>query len=381
MRQLEALTSLRFFAAFFVLAFHYQAIFAPNPGRTSIVTLGYTGVTFFFVLSGFILAYTYSAVDFTVRGTWRRYILARIARIYPVFIVSLVIALPFFLAQVARIDNSLLKFAYASSAVLAPLGLHAWVPGAACALNCPSWSISAEIFFYALFPLLLPAIAARPRQWLVITLGTWIAMSAVYFVLWSGVATGISIIDNQSTTEALLAAHLIKFLPLGRLPEFMLGILVYCAWSDPRPLLTPRQAIATAALAALFISLFTEHIPVVLLHNGLTALIWAPLIFAAAGVTSGMLTWPLLTFLGRISFSLYLLHIPVSNAVQSIDKRLLGDTLLQFPYLTAFTTLLLAILLSIAVYGLIEEPARRWNLRRFGRPIPAEPASPAQSRA
>jgi peptidoglycan/LPS O-acetylase OafA/YrhL len=74
--------------------------------------------------------------------------------------------------------------------------------------------------------------------------------------------------------------------------------------------------------------------------------------------------------------------MPVSNAVQSLDKRLLGDTLLQFPYLTAFTTMVLAILLSIAVYGLVEEPGRRWILRRFGRPVPVpNPAETARPTA
>src|SRR5262249_3327802 len=92
---LNALTSLRFFAAMYVLAFHY----APSNASSSFLRFGYTGVTFFFILSGFILAHNYQGVDFRDRFNRYSYFSARIARIYPVFLLSLLASLPFALAH------------------------------------------------------------------------------------------------------------------------------------------------------------------------------------------------------------------------------------------------------------------------------------------
>src|SRR5216684_4890803 len=92
--RLPALTSLRFFAAFHVVIFHFQAmqIFIGPVWFQKLSSIGYVGVSFFFVLSGFILVYTYAGRPMILKNFWR----ARFARIYPAYAFSLLVTALFF---------------------------------------------------------------------------------------------------------------------------------------------------------------------------------------------------------------------------------------------------------------------------------------------
>src|SRR5437899_7700201 len=93
----KSLTSLRFFAAMHVLAFHnhLDALMDLPGGIRSIIRTGYVSVSLFFVLSGFILAYTYHGDREGVSFDRRSFLAARLARIYPVYLVGLLLAAPF----------------------------------------------------------------------------------------------------------------------------------------------------------------------------------------------------------------------------------------------------------------------------------------------
>ncbi|GLS42260.1 acyltransferase family protein [Methylobacterium brachythecii] len=366
---LPALTSLRFFAAFYVLVFHYDRFFFPDGPRNTAILLGHTGVTFFFVLSGFILAYTYHAVDFGDRIVRRRYLLARFARIYPAFLLSLAISLPWFAAWVLKSEPPL-KWLMASGAVLAPLGLHAWVPGAACSLNCASWSISVEAFFYLLFPLLLPLVLRRPVEYALAALGLWAVFGAFGTLLWNRYAPGVSLIEPEPAgATAMLLAQGIKYDPLLRLPEFIAGLVLFAWWQRMRPAAPPdasdrrgslaKPFLGAAALAAIVLVLIDPYVPGPLMHNGLSALAWAPLILAGAELRGGILASAPLVFLGRISFALYLLHLPAYAAINSLDRALHGAITGPSPWLGVALATALSLALAALVHLYVEEPARR----------------------
>lgn len=144
---LAQLTSLRFFAALHVLAFHSVQLTEAPALVTNFVNNGYLSVSFFFILSGFILTHSY--VDkMSDRHDFRRFAIARFARTYPVYLLALVVALP----QITQpFDNPLMA--------LATLGLiQAWCPPTSMNgffWNSPGWTLSVEFFFYLAFPLLL----------------------------------------------------------------------------------------------------------------------------------------------------------------------------------------------------------------------------------
>jgi peptidoglycan/LPS O-acetylase OafA/YrhL len=104
---------------------------------------GATGVSFFFVLSGFVLTWSARSHD-TAAGFWRR----RIARIYPVHLVTAVAAM--------LLGSAILGQPRPTGQQLAAnlLLIHSWWPAWWQTLNPVSWSLACEAFFYATFPVL-----------------------------------------------------------------------------------------------------------------------------------------------------------------------------------------------------------------------------------
>ena len=147
------LTSIRFFAAFYVVLVHsvemtHHVEIATWGGR--FLRSGYTAVGFFFVLSGYILAHVYLNTErpFIRRDFW----LSRFARAYPLLLASLFLDWPRDL--VARVALHGLRSGILRSFVeliSETLLLQSWYPIFR-GINGPSWSISAEAFFYLLFP-------------------------------------------------------------------------------------------------------------------------------------------------------------------------------------------------------------------------------------
>jgi peptidoglycan/LPS O-acetylase OafA/YrhL len=368
--QLDGLTSLRFFAAFYVLLFHYTLVDPPGPNRTDLFVYGYSGVSFFFILSGFILSYNYKNTDFGDAKNINKFLLARFARIYPVYIFSLLIAVPFLLSAVAKHKTNEV-FAIAGI-IYAPLGLHAWIPGAACTLNCPSWSISTEFFFYLIFPFVMPLVFFIPIRWVAISFILFVLSGAVMSGVWAVFGDGgypleVSWDRGQS---ARLASDFAKFFPPARLPEFISGIVLFVFWRKYGKAAQSRRALVLALAGGVTLAFLGNWLPAVLMHNGLTALCWIPIIWAGANSQRGLITSKPLVFLGKISYSLYLTHGTVLAIVGSIDKRLFSDYLKHHPFLSLLVATLSALCASALVYLFIEEPFRHAILRRWRPPAP-----------
>jgi len=185
--RLPALTSLRFFAAFHVVIFHFQAMqtFIGPVWFQKLSSIGYVGVSFFFVLSGFILVYTYAGRPMVLKNFWR----ARFARIYPAYAFSLLVTAPFFFYAVLTMNFPFFVWAkthlkLASALVLSLL--HAWVPPAALTWNAVAWSLSVEAFFYVLFPFLLLVLVRRSQpQLLLIAAVSWLTSLVFLALMWS----------------------------------------------------------------------------------------------------------------------------------------------------------------------------------------------------
>jgi len=356
--RLPALTSLRFFAAFHVVIFHFQAmqIFIGPAWFQKLSSIGYVGVSFFFVLSAFILVYTYAGRPMILKNFWR----ARFARIYPAYAFSLLVTAPFFFYAALTMNIPFFVWAKAhlklASALVLSL-LQAWVPPAALTWNAVAWSLSVEAFFYVLFPFLLLVLVRRSQpQLLLIAAVSWLTslvFSGSYVVL---NPDRLSIVNADVLGAFWLNA--LKFNPLARLPEFLLGMACGFLFLRSRRESKLASLLVLSGIAALVVVVFfNAAIPYPILHTALLAPAFAAIVygFALRPNWGTILENPWLVLCGDASYSLYLLH---SMIVGMYFHSTTGQLRYQSP-MGILVFVLIAVSISALVYRFIEEPARR----------------------
>jgi peptidoglycan/LPS O-acetylase OafA/YrhL len=356
--RLPALTSLRFFAAFHVVIFHFQAmqIFIGPAWFQKLSSIGYVGVSFFFVLSGFILVYTYAGRPMILKNFWR----ARFARIYPAYAFSLLVTAPFFFYAALTMNIPFFVWAKAhlklASALVLSL-LQAWVPPAALTWNAVAWSLSVEAFFYVLFPFLLLVLVRRSQQQLLlIAAASWLTslvFSGSYVVL---NPDHLSVVNADVLGAFWLNA--LKFNPLARLPEFLLGMACGFLFLRSRRESKLALPLVLSGIAALLVVVyFSAVIPYPILHTALLAPAFAAIVygFALRPNWGAILENRWIVLCGDASYSLYLLH---SMIVGMYFHSTTGQLRYQSP-MGILVFVLIAVSISALVYRFIEEPARR----------------------
>lgn len=356
--RLPAVTSLRFFAAFHVVIFHFQAmqIFIGPAWFQKLSSIGYVGVSFFFVLSGFILVYTYAGRPMILKNFWR----ARFARIYPAYAFSLLVTGPFFFYAVLTMNIPFFVWAKAHLKLASTLVLsllQAWVPQAALTWNAVAWSLSVEAFFYILFPFLLLFFVRRSElHLLIIAAASWLtslALSGSYVVL---NPDHLSVVNADVLGAFWLNA--LKFNPLVRLPEFLLGMacgFLFLRSHREKNLALPLVLSGIAAL--IVVVYFSAVIPYPILHTALLAPAFAAIVygFALRPKWGALMESRLLVLCGDASYSLYLLH---SMIIGMYFHNTTGQLRYQSP-IGVLVFVLIAVTISALVYRFIEEPARR----------------------
>lgn len=136
-QQLPALTGLRFFAALLVLCVHFGRWLAmPTPLHT-LIGRGGVSVGLFFVLSGFILTHTYCTASGSFRGTPGAFYVARFARIYPVYLCGIGLALMTVNPWAVPVHTPHLLIL-----VLTMSLIQSWFPPLQAIINGPGWSLS-----------------------------------------------------------------------------------------------------------------------------------------------------------------------------------------------------------------------------------------------
>jgi peptidoglycan/LPS O-acetylase OafA/YrhL len=361
-RDVPALSGLRFVAAAYVVLFHTWPVFLPShPGPlywNQFVSLGYIAVSFFFVLSGFILATVYPATLNSMPLEKRAFWQARFARIYPIYAISMVLACPFVLATASWHSRAYqlprMVFLTISNGSL----LQAWHPILSGNWNRPTWSVSVEAFFYLIFPLAAGWVVRCRRHLPALIGGLWL-MS-----LFSS-AVVITLFHRLSAT--LPQVEIFLFNPLLRLPEFLVGVS-FAAWLAQDPRVRPVPAWTSAMLCLMLIPLMVR-LPWLLVSNGLLAPVFGMAIAhisRSRGIFAHLLEHPLLVRLGHASFSLYLLHLPVllwmtyimskGTAVERLTRPWPGrkDSPIYFCLYW-----MLVVALSLLSYSFVETPARR----------------------
>ena len=221
--RVESLTGLRWFAAFGVFVHHFFA-FAPIPRLDKIAPLGVTGVSFFFVLSGFVLTWSFFDRDTAGRFYWRR-----VARIYPLVVVTTLVALPVFYGPTAFAKPWDL-----GAVTLSLVLLHGWfsgIPQIFFAGNPASWSLSCEAFFYALFPGFIRTFLRRSVPVLLGLAALFVVLKWA-MLLWVRYEPPGHLLGTSIPLSSFLLGS-----PVGRVWEFLLGVAVGSAvrrgWRPP----------------------------------------------------------------------------------------------------------------------------------------------------
>lgn len=346
--EIRPLTGLRFVAAFWVFLFHMQARwpftdFAP---AREIIAKGAFGMSLFFMLSGFILAYRYAN-----RLDLKDYVVNRVARIYPVYLAAAIVTLPWIGVEIST--ESFNAFIHSLGRLVLLVGsnifaIQAWFPEMFKIWNDGgSWSISTEAFFYVMLPALLPAlIALRPKALWKVVVGCWLA----------SFLPGVSELFFKSEGTPFYSV------PIYRLPEFVIGIAVLLMMR--RGMKVP-PSYANWGAAALFI--FYLALPVPLMHWVGNNWIVVPAIglslitlATGKGFVSRFLGSPLMEWLGKISYCFYSFQVLVILFCLSYRDDI-GKAVppLSSNGLLAIIAFFVLIGISAAGYYLIEEPCRK----------------------
>ena len=379
-KSIPAITGLRFFAALLIVFNHTFGLgLFPLPALYNPILA--QGVSFFFVLSGFVLAINYR--DFSKAGAFRNYYAARIARVYPLYLSVLILSVILRYIADGGMEFSRDDFSkFFSEAFL----VQAWLSGVnvTMAFNPPGWTISAEALFYVTMPFFVIERTRKPA--LLATAFAVVLLLA--FAQWTGLPLAF---DRYSLL------HLIAENPVGRLPEFVLGIflgrLFLARPHAPRGSVALWTAIELAAIASCYYSSWMSRylssypeprtiigaVPAAIIFGSGAAPAFGALIYIFArqgGRLSQAVGNRFWVYLGESSFALYLIHLPLILSPWFIAPFFDGYAHLtavqKVGTYVALTATLLAV--SAVLHELIEERFRD-RIRRALSPAPTARAA------
>lgn len=358
---IRPLTSLRICAALWVLVYHFRLHLDLGLERLGLVAKGYLGVDLFFILSGFILSHVYLRLVETGSFNYRSFLWARLARVYPVHLVTLIATLMIWgvaLVLGARFD----PMAFDPWALPQQLLLiHAWGTTPTVQWNFPSWSISAEWFAYLSFPVAAVASLALGRR-----PGRFVAACLVLFVVLFLLTQSRGVLFTDMT--ARIGA-------LRIVPAFLMGAALHRLGSelDLSPVVARLGVFASVIWVVATASLRTSDL---LIWPGLAALIFFLAETAKVGRT-GLMASGLLVYLGEISYAVYMTHLPIDIAYFHILSRIAPGLHGVWAWVAWIGVFGLCLVASMAVYHGVERPARAWLRARdpFVRRPAAEPGA------
>lgn len=335
---LPAVTSLRWLCAFYVFLFHFQnrAPFDVPPSIASVLTHGAVGMTFFFVLSGFILTYVYFESPRYSPGSYLR---ARFARIYPAYAITVTLA---FLLVGYQLDGEKAVVNLIANVFVVQGWFFQLFPYG---INGGTWSLSVEAFFYLLFPLLLPLIGGRSERQL------FVCLAMFWAATW--IPGHVNSLFSPDQWSAFYSS------PVYRLPEFIIGMCLGVLYIRGKfSLLRLPWIVILGSQTLLFWCLAWQSGAAFLTLNWIAVPVFAILIYTCAlRPHLPVLSAAWLVMLGEISYGFYLFQfIPFHFLVQYVNRVPRGERLS-----TAVLFLICigaTITISAASYFLVEKPLR-----------------------
>jgi len=381
----KALSGLRGIMAIHVMVYHTL-----RNCEWEIDIMGYVPMTFFILMSGFVLALNdgkriYSPTKcctelcpdkedkskFDGKNFYQR----RCARTIPLFWLTNLMAIPLFLL------NNTFDWGTIVSIVMTIFTTNTWFfyP---LFLNGPSWFVSTIWFYYWIFPSLLPRLqrytAERKQKWLIIHFVIQLLIAVVFIV-------GVGLVFDDTGMIGFLTAY---FWPVARLPQFIMGVLAgllrneglgmrakHSSWSLKQWSKCSNIMGASFVVSLVAISIIANAVGIQLggpsdegafyitLLQSVVAW-WAmefiiSLTFEDESVVSKLLSSKLAVYLGRISYGVYLIHFLV---IQYISYIAYGETAVDASFIPIWcipVMWIISVILGILLNRFIEEPLRK----------------------
>lgn len=340
MKKIDPLTSTRFIAAMFFILYHIGG--REIPFIKPLTDLTPYMISFFFVLSGFVMTLVYYQPG--KRLNYRDFWIARISRIFPIHLISFALACVHYASALGKSKS----LEYLSTVFL----FQAWIPEYALTFNFPVWTLSVEMFFYLLFPFLILLAVRQPLRRLIwVSLGVWAVNQIARQVLIHG-GFGVDV-------------NFIAYFPLLHLDAFLLGLVggMWFLAEGKKAVINPTVnlffMLASVGVIVFLVAAFKIGARLGAI-NGFFSPLFVVIILTLSfdqSIISRFLSQKWLVTLGESSYSLYAFHIPV--------LWIIGDVLLKFGIVASPIALLvtyapLMIALSVLIFRRIEWPAQKW---------------------
>ena len=366
---LSNLTPLRGIAAIWVFVYHFEgvAIHFISPGSTEVVAKGYLMVDLFFMMSGFIMCHVYqqSFESGLSMKKFKRFIVARFARIYPLHLFVLIVLI----LLVLMVGAGGFKMVYDPAAIPSNLLLiHSYGIHKVFTWNVPSWSISAEWAAYMAFPLLVFFLYRRKKLAEAVLL---------LFVIISYLALMYWLPRKDPFDPAAIVPHDLNvsfdYGFLRGLAGFVTGMLLYKIY-DSGFLRNIFQKDGTALLVILVV-LFFLHIGI---NDGFYMILFALVVYTFAcnnGKFHHIFNNGIMQYLGKISYSIYMNGIFIAFPFLGGYIKLPGVQYTNGPGTAGFLLgagyclffLLIQIGISTLTYYGVEKPCRKFINEKWGK--------------
>ena len=324
-----------------------------------VVNNAFVFVGCFFLISGFILAYNYA--DRGAGLSKREFWLARFSRLYPVYVVALLISYQMLEAE----WHYQTRQHFIEGIILTPLLLQGFSPLLATFWNTVAWTLSSEVMLYIAFPYIIAMRWPRsPKKLAWMVMGFWalgLVLPALY--LWLQ-PDGIAPHDLNRYSPGMYLRTL-KFTPVPYIPTFLAGLALGILQSKAeisnrvRMWMTGGTLLVMAALFHWWIG----YLPYPMLHTGMLTPLFALLIIGLSGdhwISAIFAVRPMVV-VGEATYCLYLLHFNCWNLMHKYNV----PQKLHVEALDPWFSYVVLVLIALLAYYTVENPGRRWILKRW----------------
>lgn len=335
-KNIPALTATRAIAAILIVMFHYGKHIPPFNKYIHFFFQANIAVGYFFVLSGFVMMWTYRQKKIALKPFY----IKRIARITPVYYLALALAvLTLFYEQYL---GKVMVLDHCKEILYNALFIQSYIPGYALTVNGPGWSLSVEMLFYLSFPLFLVFAQRKQRAFIWFTVIFFIASQVVHQLMVNKLLVGPF---NNEMHE------LVYYHPVFHLNQFLLGMLGVYMYD------LFKKADVRISSFMMFVSVFLLlHFHRDLsIHNGILAPFFLLMIVGISLREPLFLRVRPMVFLGEISYGIYILQAPIYYIVYRINNKQwhLPERSMFFLYV------FILIVMATLSYYLIEKPLRK----------------------